>query len=130
MNQAADLTLIEGAGGWRVPLNNQETMAQLPILLQMPVVLVVGMRLGCINHALLTAEAIARDGLTLAAWVANGIMADMPAYAENVATLQSLINAPFLGQIPHMQQSSNHQSKIVQGANYLDLTAIGIGLSP
>ncbi|HHX82361.1 MAG TPA: dethiobiotin synthase, partial [Pseudomonadaceae bacterium] len=67
----ADLTLIEGAGGWRVPLNDREFLSDLPKGLQLPVILVVGLRLGCLNHALLSAEAIVRDGLQLAAWVST-----------------------------------------------------------
>ena len=67
----ADFILIEGAGGWRVPINPRETLADVAVHLQVGVILVVGMRLGCINHALLTAEAIRRDGLTLVGWVAN-----------------------------------------------------------
>lgn len=102
----ADLRLIEGAGGWRVPLNAQENLAQLAQRLQTPVILVVGMRLGCLNHALLTAEAIIRDGLTLAGWVANTVDPDMAALEENVQTLQSLLPCPLLGQIPWMAQPS------------------------
>ena len=71
MGLGADLVLIEGAGGWRVPLGPRETFADIAINLQVDVILVVAMRLGCINHALLTAEAISRDGLRLAGWVAN-----------------------------------------------------------
>src|SRR5690606_3513788 len=69
--RGADFSLVEGAGGWRVPLSGGETLADLAVALQLPVILVVGVRLGCISHALLTAEAIARDGLPLAGWVAN-----------------------------------------------------------
>lgn len=87
----ADLVLIEGAGGWRVPLNLREPLSALPRLLELPVILVVGMRLGCINHALLTAEAIQRDGLTLAGWVANDLGKPMPQLAENIATLDALM---------------------------------------
>lgn len=96
----ADITVIEGAGGWRVPLNAHETLADLARALGLPVIMVVGMRLGCLNHALLTAEAIAADGLTLAGWVANGMEAGMPAQAGNVATLQARIPAPLLGVVP------------------------------
>lgn len=71
LDQGADFTLIEGAGGWRVPLSDHANLSDLAIGLQLPVILVVGVRLGCINHALLSAEAIARDGLQLAGWVAN-----------------------------------------------------------
>lgn len=93
----ADLTLVEGAGGWRVPLNAFETLADLARVLQLPVILVVGIRLGCINHALLTAEAIRRDGLTLAGWVANHVDPEMPCQDENVATLEQRLGAPCLG---------------------------------
>lgn len=101
MQARADITLIEGAGGWRVPLNEQETLAGLAAALQVPVILVVGLRLGCINHALLTAEAIRRDGLPLAGWVGNCIDPDMPVRDENIATLQSALSAPLIGVLPH-----------------------------
>jgi dethiobiotin synthetase len=100
--QRADLTLVEGAGGWRVPLNNRELLSHLVIELQLPVVLVVGMRLGCINHALLTCEAIARDGLRLAGWVANRGQPDMSCYAENMQTLRAMLPAPCLGEVPYL----------------------------
>ncbi len=102
----ADLVLVEGAGGWRVPLNNVETMASLAQALRLPVILVVGMKLGCINHALLTAEAIAHDGLPLAGWVANRIDPDMACYNENFATLQRRLPAPCLGQVPWLDVAS------------------------
>jgi dethiobiotin synthetase len=98
----ADVTLIEGAGGWRVPLNAREFLSGLAVELRLPVIMVVGMRLGCISHALLTAEAIARDGLTLAGWVANRCVADMACYAENVATIRSNLRAPLLGEVPYL----------------------------
>jgi dethiobiotin synthetase len=96
----AGLTVIEGAGGWRVPVNDDETLADLARALALPVVLVVGMRLGCINHALLSAEAIRRDGLTLAGWVANRIDATMPVFDANLATLDARLGAPRLGLVP------------------------------
>lgn len=95
-----DLTLVEGAGGWRVPLNPMETLADLAKVLHLPVILVVGVRLGCINHALLTAEAIRHDGLQLAGWVANCIEADMPALQENIDSLKARIPAPCLATLP------------------------------
>lgn len=85
--------LVEGAGGWRVPLNDRETLADLARELGGGVILVVGMRLGCINHALLTAEAIARDGLALAGWVANQCGERMSCHEENVATLRRWLPA-------------------------------------
>lgn len=98
--QRADVTVVEGAGGWRVPLNSREFLSGLPAALNMPVVLVVGLKLGCINHALLTAEAIHRDGLQLAGWVANHLGADMPAVRDNIATLRDALPAPCLGELP------------------------------
>ncbi len=102
----SDFVIVEGAGGWRVPLNPRETLAHLAIELNAPVILVVGMKLGCINHALLTAEAVRRDGLPLAGWVANRVEPEMSCYEENVATLRSLIGAPLLGEVPHLSDVS------------------------
>ena len=89
-----DYALIEGAGGWRVPLNETETLADVVKLLNLPVILVVGMKLGCLNHALLTAEAIKTDGVTLHSWVANDFGKPMPYWAENIAALEQKIPAP------------------------------------
>ncbi len=100
MHSGADLVLIEGAGGWRVPLGPRETLADVAIGLGVDVILVVAMRLGCINHALLTAEAIRADGLRLAGWVANQPGAAMACHAENLDTLQRLLPAPLLGELP------------------------------
>lgn len=104
--QPADLVLIEGAGGWRVPLNPSENLARLPKLLEIPVILVVGIRLGCINHALLTAEAIARDGLQLAGWVANVLDPEMDALQANIDTIRASLRAPLLGVVPHLENGS------------------------
>ncbi|GAA0790691.1 dethiobiotin synthase [Marinobacterium sediminicola] len=103
MMQPADLVLVEGAGGWRVPLSMRESLARLPQLLELDVILVVGMKLGCINHAILTAEAIARDGLRLAGWVANHIDPAMSCPDENLATLERLFRAPLLGRVPWLE---------------------------
>lgn len=100
MQGRADVTLVEGAGGWRVPLNEQETMADLARQLALPVLLVVGLRLGCINHALLTAEAVRRDGLTLAGWIGNAIDPEMAAVDEVMNTLRAALPAPCLGHLP------------------------------
>lgn len=99
--QQADLVIVEGVGGFRVPLGGDGDSADLAVALALPVILVVGMRLGCINHALLTAEAIAARGLTLAGWVANRIDPAMARFDENLATLQALLPAPLLGVVPH-----------------------------
>jgi dethiobiotin synthetase len=100
----ADFVLIEGAGGWRVPINGRETLADLAIELRVGVIMVVGMRLGCINHALLTAEAIRRDGLPLSAWIANQPGPRMDHHEENLDTLRGLLPAPLLGDIPYLPQ--------------------------
>jgi dethiobiotin synthetase len=97
-----DLVVVEGAGGFLVPLNDRQTFADLAVELQLSVVLVVGMRLGCLNHALLTAEAITARGLRLAGWVANVLDADMPALQENIETLRKRVAAPLLGVIPYL----------------------------
>ncbi len=95
----ADLALVEGAGGWRTPLSGRDYLSGVVQDLGLPVILVVGMRLGCINHALLSAEAIAHDGLKLLAWVANFGPQRMNAWEENLATLQEMMPAPCLGAI-------------------------------
>lgn len=97
----ADEVIVEGAGGFRVPLNDIQDSADLALELGLPVILVVGMRLGCLNHALLTAEAIATRGLKLAGWVANCVMPDMPFLDENVEALRLRIDAPLLGRVSH-----------------------------
>ncbi|MEB0041802.1 MULTISPECIES: dethiobiotin synthase [unclassified Pseudomonas] len=104
LNKSADFTLIEGAGGWRVPLADQANLSDLAVALQLPVILVVGVRLGCINHALLTAEAIARDGLQLAGWVANIIDGKTSRLEENLATLAERLPAPCLGRVPRLKK--------------------------
>lgn len=97
----AEVVWVEGVGGFRVPLDDAHDAADLAVALALPVVLVVGMRLGCLNHALLTAEAIERRGLTLAGWVANQIDPAMARFAANLATLQSRLKAPLLGVTPY-----------------------------
>lgn len=119
--QGANLTLVEGAGGWRVPVNERETLADLAIALGIPVVLVVGMRLGCINHTLLTVEAITRDGLTLAGWVANCIDPQMAELDANIMTLQHRIQAPMLGLVPNLANIEKASARMAACQTYLDL---------
>ena len=97
----AEVVWVEGVGGFRVPLDEGHDTADLARMLALPVVLVVGMRLGCINHALLTAEAIARRELTLAGWVANRIDPAMDCFEANLDTLHAQLNAPLLGVVPY-----------------------------
>jgi dethiobiotin synthetase len=106
LKQQAEWLIVEGAGGWRVPLGEDGDMAELAWNLGLPVILVVGMRLGCLNHALLTAESIAGYGIHFAGWVANCIEPDMPYLEENISSLKQLIDAPCLGVVDWMKQPS------------------------
>ncbi len=112
----SDFVLVEGAGGWRVPLNARESMSQLPVELNLPVVLVVGMKLGCLNHALLTVEAMRRDGVVLAGWVANRIDPNMAFCDENIETLERRIDAPCLGKVPFLDSADP-----LELSKYLDI---------
>lgn len=102
LSKRADAVVVEGAGGFLVPLGSSKDFGDLAKLLGLPIVLTVGMRLGCINHALLTQEAILSRGLRLAGWVANEIDQQMLAAEENLLTLKQRIRAPLLGRIPRM----------------------------
>ncbi|GGP55652.1 dethiobiotin synthase [Shewanella saliphila] len=137
----ADFALIEGAGGWRLPLGNGEYLSDTVKLLQttlqqetstygnsvqfthtvtknikIEVILVVGMKLGCLNHALLTQEALLADGLSIAGWVANQVDADMAFIDDNLQSLQQMMQAPFLGYVPHLANPSAENA-----AGYLQL---------
>ena len=101
LSARADVVVIEGAGGWAVPLNSRETMSDLAQAMRAEVILVVAVRLGCLNHALLTAAAIERDGLVLGGWVANYVDANMAGAKQNVETLRDRIAAPLLAELPN-----------------------------
>jgi dethiobiotin synthetase len=96
----ADLLVVEGAGGWLAPISAIETMGDVALKLALPVVLVVGMRLGCLNHALLTREAIRSQGVPFAGWIANRMRADMPLADANIDTLASRFGMAPLGVVP------------------------------
>jgi dethiobiotin synthetase len=100
--ELAHWVVVEGVGGWRVPLSPTLFVSDLPLALNLPVVLVVGLKLGCINHALLTAEAIRAHGARLAGWIGNQVDPAMLAREQNLATLATLIEAPCLGLVPHL----------------------------
>lgn len=107
MMTPADFILIEGAGGWRVPISPTETMADIAKQLELNVILVVSLRLGCLNHALLSAEAIRRDGLEIAGWIGNQAEDQKMDYQdENIATLKSSLAAPCIGILPYSNQQS------------------------
>ncbi len=98
----AEFMIIEGVGGWLVPLNETETMADFCVALAFPVIVVVGMKLGCLNHALLTVQAVQASGLSVAGWVANCVVPEMAAFDENLQTLTTLLSAPLLGVVPYL----------------------------
>ena len=105
LNQQNDYCIVEGAGGWLVPLNNKETMADLAILFNFPVVIVVSMKLGCMNHCLLTVESIKKSGLKIAGWVANVFDPEMEKLQENIATVEGLLTAPLLATMTQNNES-------------------------
>ena len=119
----AELVLVEGAGGFLVPLSDGQSMAEIPDALDLDVILVVGMRLGVLNHALLTVEAICTRGLTLAGWIANTPAAGAPmlAFDENIATLTRLIAAPLLGTVSFDTQSNSALQAARNAATYLHI---------
>jgi dethiobiotin synthetase len=102
----SDVIIVEGAGGWLAPLGTTDTFADLAVRWQLDVILVVGLRLGCLNHALLTAEAIEGRGLTIAGWVGNAIDPDFARLEANTDTLRSRIAADCLGIFPYSPDSS------------------------
>lgn len=112
LSLATDVTLVEGAGGWLVPLNRQQTLADFAKAINAPVILVVGMKLGCLNHAMLTAEVIKSSGLQLAGWVANQIDPNMLSASENLYDLTQWFEdrgIPHLGTVPTLQNTQPEQ---------------------
>ena len=119
LDMKADLTIIEGAGGWRVPLNNQEFISDLVKQLDIAVILVLPIKLGCLNHALLTTEVIKKDGVRIAGWIANCITPSIKSHYENIETLINLLDAHYLGEVPYM--TDNNFDKAL---NYLNIKQI------
>jgi dethiobiotin synthetase len=115
----ADLVVVEGVGGFQVPLNAHEDTADLAMLLRLPVVLVVGMRLGCLNHALLTASEIEARGLALCGWVANHVDREMSHQDENVMALAGRVRAPRIARVPFQTQPDAART-----ARFLELDAL------
>jgi dethiobiotin synthetase len=112
LGEFSDVVVIEGAGGWRVPINDEETLADLANALDASVVLVVGLKLGCLNHAILASEAIKFDGLSLAGWVANSLYPGMELLEENIASLKARIPGPFLGHVPYLMPPTPEDVRI------------------
>jgi dethiobiotin synthetase len=115
LRRQADFIVVEGVGGFKVPLGAQVDAAGLARELDLPVVLVVGMKLGCLNHALLTQDAIAKTGLRLAGWIANEIDPEMRAIEENVDALTARLGGPLIARFPHVgKQSLEHLADLVR----------------
>jgi len=119
LQAASDFVLVEGAGGFLVPLNASRSLSDLPGELGLDVILVVGMRLGCLNHALLTVEAVKARGLKLAGWIANTPGEKMNAFEENLATLKFMIPSPCLGNISYVKKT-----KVSNAAISLDIDTL------
>ncbi|WP_411705477.1 dethiobiotin synthase [Edaphovirga cremea] len=119
LEQRAEWILVEGAGGWYTPLSEQRTFADWVVSQQLPVILVVGIKLGCINHAMLTAEAIQQRGLRLGGWIANDIQPVGRRHQEYMATLTREIKAPLLGEIPYLAEPERQNL-----GQYLDLSPL------
>ena len=115
--------IIEGAGGLLIPLNDHENLGDLVQQIGLPVILVVGMKLGCINHALLTQEAIKARGLKIEGWIANSLSSEMFLLKENVDTLQAKIDAPFLGLIPTLPKALQKAENSPYSIEALDFAA-------
>ncbi len=112
LRRGHELLLIEGAGGWYTPVSERQSMAELARALAMPVVLVVGLRLGCLNHARLTREAIAGSGCPFAGWIANRIDPEFAYSEENLATLTRLLGAAPLGILPYAHGSAGDAQEL------------------
>ncbi len=111
----SDMVLVEGAGGWRVPVSDNDYLSSWVKQENLPVILVVGIKLGCLNHALLTAEAIQADGLTIMGWVANRINPGTEHYADIIAMLEQKISAPKIGEIPYVPSAKRKElGKFIQ----------------
>ena len=110
----SDFVIVEGAGGWLVPINKHQTMADVALSLGLPVILVVGIKLGCLNHTLLSVQSILLTQLPLAGWVANHIIPECDSTRHNVQYLQQVINAPLLANFAYQtnQVTNDHISKI------------------
>jgi dethiobiotin synthetase len=106
IERKSECVLVEGAGGWLVPLNAQQTLADLAQALDLEVILVVGLQLGCLNHALLTAESIKAHGCRLAGWVANRLPGDMAEVEANIEALSTRLGCPLIGRVPVLASAS------------------------
>lgn len=122
----SECVLIEGAGGWRVPINNTDYLSSWVKQEQLPVILVVGIKLGCLNHALLTAEAIQADGLTIVGWIANRVHPVIDNYAAMITWLEQQLPGKKIAEIPYVSMSEQDVTayKYNNLAKYIDLTVL------
>jgi dethiobiotin synthetase len=119
-----ELTLVEGAGGWFAPISLDQTMADVALRLELPVVLVVGIRLGALNHAQLTYRAIRASGLVFAGWIGSVLQKDFPALPENLALLEHALGAPALAVLPHADSTEDDERHLAAAAEFLAVTAV------
>lgn len=124
LQNKADIVLVEGAGGWLAPINAHQTIADMAMFLNLPVLLVVAIRLGCINHACLTYQAIMQSGLSCAGWIANCLEPEMLKREENIESIKQRINAPLLGVLPYQQRTDFNDL-----TNQLNVEALSSNLS-
>jgi dethiobiotin synthetase len=116
----SDVMVVEGAGGWLAPLDSQRTFADLAVHWQLDVILVVGLRLGCLNHALLTMESIQRRGVRLLGWIGNSVEPEFPRRDKNLTALHSRIAAPCLGTFPYAPDCSAEQVAAILSMSLLE----------
>jgi len=121
LKQQAEYVITEGTGGWRSLMSDQRPLSDWVVQEQMPVIMVVGIKQGCISHALLTAQAIQHDGLPLVGWVANRINPGLAHYAEIITVLQDNIAAPLLGELPYLPKAETRDL-----SRYFNLSALNL----
>ncbi|CCJ84642.1 Dethiobiotin synthetase [Cronobacter dublinensis 582] len=120
LSDQADHVVVEGTGGWRSLMNDLRPLSDWVVQEQLPVLMVVGIQEGCLNHALLTAQAIASDGLPLVGWVANRINPGLAHYAEIIAVLSQKLPAPLIGELPYLPRAEQREL-----AKWVDVTRLG-----
>jgi dethiobiotin synthetase len=128
IHRQAESVVVEGAGGFLVPINATENLSDLAVKLNLPIIMVVGMRLGCINHALLTEKAISSRQLKLIGWIANTLSSEMPFLQENIQSLQNKMKVPLLGVIPSLPATLQKQSDTPYSLEALQFAAQHISL--
>ena len=130
LQQQVDVVIVEGAGGWEVPMSSTQSMADIPVALNLSVIMVVGMRLGCLNHALLTQQAIQARNIPLVGWVANCIDPDMKNQRDNIRYLQQAIQAPLLAHLPYQTPVNVQQLMSVFDRDVMDSVLANVSINP